>query len=219
MYVAPAISELIESTCGATALGIASCLAPLLLVRLACPSAIAFLARRDKSDSWRPLYPVPVSLLGYFPDGSENPVSLLLLFLGFAGKVPRITGICPSSPSLKKPRTVAPCINAVVSPMPEIPAEVVGITGTAHGKSTVGSSFLSSVWYPSILTRHLPSMAGSARSSTTPIHQLKIGYILIFSTHINTFWRIRESVLNHFNCHNMSVCIEFVMYSRYYVKS
>jgi hypothetical protein len=55
-----------------------------------------------------------------------------------------------------------------VVPIPFIAADVIGWTGVAQGKSSVGKLDLSDVWYPRqrIFTR--PNSKGSLRFSTTP---------------------------------------------------
>ena len=62
---------------------------------------------------------------------------------------------------------------ANILPVTDTPDEVIGNNGCAHGKSEVGNTFLSSVWYPRHLTLQRPSLSGSCLSSTTPANQMK----------------------------------------------
>ena len=84
---------------------------------------------------------------GYWPDGSEKPFSVLAFAVSTPPNEPIIIGICSASPSVKNPTTCVPGSNPVpLSPIPDIAAELTGCMVTAHGKSSVGKTALSSVW-------------------------------------------------------------------------
>ena len=60
--------------------------------------------------------------------------------------VPNIKGLCASSPSKNHPITHVPgTIPTGVCPKPEVAADVIDCKGIAHGKSDVGSKFVSAV--------------------------------------------------------------------------
>ena len=111
---------------------------------------------------------VPVCL-GYIPSGSLKPSPSSVARVLSPGSEPSINASCSYSPSINVPNTQLPCTRPMVCPIPDVAADVTGITTLYHGRLSVGSNVISSVCLPNIRVRTRFNLDGSLLSSTTPI--------------------------------------------------